>query len=123
LPSTHAGLVPWSELHGDAQLPQWDTLIETSSSQPLPSMPSQLPKGGWHCATTQLPWTQAAEACGSAQAMAQPPQSVGVSMGVSQPSEGEPLQSSNPKGQLDIPHTPSLHEGCAPPSVEHELPH
>ncbi len=41
----------------------------------------------------------------------------------SQPSDGSPLQSPNPAGHTLTPHLCRLHQGVAPPTAAHKLPH
>ncbi len=66
-------------------VPQLETLLERSVSQPLASEPSQSPQPPLHEAITQLPVAQLAVACARLQAVPQEPQLASVVRLVSQP--------------------------------------
>ncbi len=83
--------------HAAPQPPQCATVLVVLVSQPLPALPSQLPKPVLH-AKPQVPDAQVADALpGAAQTLLQRPQcEVEVSVRTSQPSLGAALQSPKP---------------------------
>jgi hypothetical protein len=74
------------------QTPQWASLFVKFVSQPLPGVPSQLPKPAVHVPSVHTPLGHVSDAFARLQGVPHALQSVRVSMLVSQPSSGLPLQ-------------------------------
>jgi len=96
------------------QRPQWATLVERSTSQPLAAFPSQSPKPGLQV-KPQVPLPQVALAwAGAAHARPHAPQcEVLVRVSTSQPLLALPSQSPKPAAQAVSPHTPDSQAALA----------
>jgi hypothetical protein len=79
------------------QLPHRVVVVVRSVSQPLATLPSQLPKPASQLSMTQVPLAQDAVALAGAQGVLQAPQSVKVLSGVSQPLDRSSSQLPNPE--------------------------
>lgn len=103
--------------------PQCAVLVRVSVSQPVPSIPSQLPKPVRH-AKPQVPEAHVAEAfVRSGHTDRQALQcDVLVRRSVSQPLPGIPSQSPRPVVQVEL-HVPPVHVGVAPDTEGHALRH
>ena len=102
--------------------PQLSASLAVFTSQPSKVEPLQSSKPELQLATTQLPLVHAVVALGMLHALPQRPQLVRVSMGVSQPSSGSPLQSASPASQ-SLPQTPPEQDAAEPTPAEHTLSH
>jgi hypothetical protein len=114
-PPAHVG-TPWLVEHATPQPPQWFTLFVVLTSQPLPTFWSQSPNPTAHISpTAHALAAQLAESPGGAghTALHRPQCLDDVSVLVSQPSLGSPLQSPNPAAQLATVHAPILHSAVA----------
>jgi hypothetical protein len=85
-------VVPFEFVHVLPQAPQWLSLFVKFVSQPLPGVPSQLPKPAVHMPSVQTPFGHVSAAFAKAQGVPQAPQSVSVVVLVSQPLSGLPSQ-------------------------------
>jgi hypothetical protein len=74
------------------QTPQWASLFVKFVSQPLPGVPSQLPKPAVHVPSVHMPLGHVSVAFARLHGVPHALQSVSVSMLVSHPSSGLPLQ-------------------------------
>jgi hypothetical protein len=89
------------------------TSVVSGVSQPLPGTLSQSPKPTLHATRAHTPPAQLVAAFVRAHGTPQPPQSVSVSSGSSQPLFGFRSQSAKPESQASTVHRPLVHAGVA----------
>jgi hypothetical protein len=111
VPLVHTG-VPCGMLHTFPQAPQLLEFEAVPVSQPSAGLLLQSPVPGLQLAIWQLPPTHTEVPFATVQMRPQPPQSPRlVSVFVSQPSAGSPLQSAKPGAQLPMVQAPAVHSG------------
>ncbi len=97
IPVAQAGTALGAPEQAMPQVPQWETLVRVSVSQPLGALPSQSPKPAVQAAMPQAPAVQAAVALAKKQAPPQRPQCDGLlRVSTSQPLDASPSQFSKP---------------------------
>jgi hypothetical protein len=113
---THAPLMHVSPArersHAVPQPPQSVSVV-SGLSQPLATIPSQLPNPPLHVVSAQLPLAHDSEALFRSQLVPQPPQFESVRMSVSQPLTGLPSQSAQPVSHARSTHAPDVQVSLA----------